>query len=574
MLANFLLVVFLLLVIAVWGHYGMFSALLHLLATIVAGGLALALWEPLVLGLLMKVAGLTEYAWGVGLLGPFVVLLILARLTFDKLVRTDMEFPQLADLIGGGFFGLVSGTLTLGLAVIGLGFLPLGNEIAGHKPLAVDGRGQVVRNDRLLIPVDQWAAAFFTRLSGGSFYSGHPLASWMPDLDLRAELFRLHPDVNATIAANPELISLGSYFSHLLPLANVDPIIERTLKSTSSDQMVMIETVVSDSEDTYVWPPFDTDRRLRLAPTQVRLLAHHPPGRTREHAPTALVFVDARGVRQFVPIDSHDVLADSTPAGKQIVGWVFLLPDTQNPKFLLFRQLRLKLPPLHEAQADTRAVTNALGTPKTVLDAEARTKADTEAKLASGQVDQSIGPPVGGVKAGFQPVQPKLTSELPQMINRNKSARLVIRNRLIHSGHETIRPPRSHTPRDLQVRHIYVPSDQVCIRLELQTETVHSTLGRARAMAAKLHRMYLTDDLGIRHEPIGYIWHKGNGDQEINIPKQQSISSAMQLPTDAMSEGDALYLYFSPGRNVTIISYTLGPRDWNLTPPINLRKNP
>ena len=93
-------------------------------------------------------------------------------------------------------------------------------------------------------------------------------------------------------------------------------------------------------------------------------------------------------------------------------------------------------------------------------------------------------------------------------------------------------------------------------------------------MAAKLHRMYLTDDIGIRHEPIGYIWHKGNGDQEINIPEQQRISSAVQLPTDAMSEGDALYLYFSPGRNVAIISYTLGPRDWNLTPPINLRENP
>jgi len=581
MLANTLLVILLLLIMAVWGHYGMFSALLHLLATITAGALALALWEPLVLGLLTKVSGLTEYAWGVGLLGPFVVLLILARLAFDKLVRADVEFPQIADLIGGGFFGLVSGTLTLGLAVIGLGFLPLGTEIAGYKPLVVDGRGQVERNDRLLIPVDQWAATFFARLSGGSFYSGHPLAEQMPDLARRAELFRLHPDMNATVTANPDLVDLGSYWTHPLPLADVHPIIDHTLTSsdTSLDQMVMIETIVSDSQDTYVWPPFDTDRRLRLAPTQVRLLTRRQPGGTQVHAPRALVFVDARGVRQFVPVDSGGVLAESTPAGKQIVGWVFLLPEGRDPQFLLFRQLRLPMPPLSEARTEARVVTNALGTPKAVLDAEAKARADAKAAaaavgLGTGDGPVSLAPPVGGVKTGSQPERIRLTNELPSMINSNKSARLEIHNQMIYSGRDTVRSPTSRTPKNFQVRRIYVHPDQACIRLKLDTETVYSTLGRARALAAKVHSMFLTDDVNQPHAPIGYVWRKGNGDQEINIPKQQRISSAVQLPTDAMSEGDALYLYFAIGRNVSIISYTLGPRSWDLTPPINLRTNP
>ena len=111
MIANILLFTYLALIVSLWGHYGLFSAFLHLLVTIVAGALAWAIWEPLVLNLLIKYQPHT--AWGVGLLGPFILLLIVIRVIQDRLVRTNMRFENLTSMIGGGFCGFLIGVLTV-----------------------------------------------------------------------------------------------------------------------------------------------------------------------------------------------------------------------------------------------------------------------------------------------------------------------------------------------------------------------------------------------------------------------------------------------------------------------------
>ena len=37
-----------------WGNQGLFSAILHLVCVVVAGAVALGLWEPLVVGVLLR----------------------------------------------------------------------------------------------------------------------------------------------------------------------------------------------------------------------------------------------------------------------------------------------------------------------------------------------------------------------------------------------------------------------------------------------------------------------------------------------------------------------------------------
>ena len=128
---NLLLTAFILGMGYMWLSYGLFSAFIHLIAVICAGALALAIWEPFTLGVLMDLNA--HLAWGVGLLAPLGILLLLIRVGTDKAVPDGIKLPRLVDTIGGAVFGLISGVLTAGLIVIGLGFLPLAPGTIGVR---------------------------------------------------------------------------------------------------------------------------------------------------------------------------------------------------------------------------------------------------------------------------------------------------------------------------------------------------------------------------------------------------------------------------------------------------------
>ena len=54
MIINFIILGFVLFMAYWWGNQGVFSAVLHTAAVIIAGALAFATWEPICIGLAMK----------------------------------------------------------------------------------------------------------------------------------------------------------------------------------------------------------------------------------------------------------------------------------------------------------------------------------------------------------------------------------------------------------------------------------------------------------------------------------------------------------------------------------------
>ncbi len=123
MILNFVVIVFVLLIGYWWANQGLFSAVIHLLCVIVAGALALALWEPIGVGLFMKGSWFVSYAMGVALVGTFAVTLFGLRLASNLLIPGNLEFPKWANLAFGYPVGLFAGVLTMGITVIGLGML-------------------------------------------------------------------------------------------------------------------------------------------------------------------------------------------------------------------------------------------------------------------------------------------------------------------------------------------------------------------------------------------------------------------------------------------------------------------
>src|SRR5262249_3026843 len=118
----------------IWLTRGFFSSLIHLVCTIIAGAIAFAAWEPISYwflesspngGFMSFIAGI---AWGLGLVIPFSVSLILLRLVVDKLLPANVVLEPQLDYIGGGVCGVLSGAITAGILVISLSFFRLDSD--------------------------------------------------------------------------------------------------------------------------------------------------------------------------------------------------------------------------------------------------------------------------------------------------------------------------------------------------------------------------------------------------------------------------------------------------------------
>ncbi|MEL7087582.1 MAG: hypothetical protein AAGL98_03940, partial [Planctomycetota bacterium] len=367
MILNLIIVAFVLGMAIMWATYGLFSAFLHLLVVIVSGALAFAFWELLTYELLMGFMPL--YAWGVGLVAPFAVFVIVFRVVLDKYVKGNMQFPGLADQIVGGAMGACSGILTAGVALIGIGFLPLPPAIAGWQPYEVQSDGTVVPapGGKLWISVDTMAANFFGRLSNGAFHpaSSTPLAGYLPHVDQQAGVSRLAKfyDANQSVVASPGTVTATAvltFAGEAVPGAEpvVNDYVVGSLKTTGSPGLGRLVAVQTN------WKKeggatYDTDSVLRVPPTQIRLhvIADGVGGRLL--APVAFAKQNAGGVTEFFRVIDNQTLASSTFPEENIT-WFFAAPAGTRPNFLLARNTRVALPAAADA-GDGQALAPLLG---------------------------------------------------------------------------------------------------------------------------------------------------------------------------------------------------------------------
>lgn len=178
----------------IWMNRGFLSALLHMVCTIAAGAVAFAFWEPLahlLIGMAPESGFMTVtafIAWGAALLAPFGVALLLFRYIADTVVKSNVKPLPIADYVGGGICGAVSGAITVGILVIGMGFMPLGTGFMGYRPVNYTESGQasgsLERAGGLWIPVEKLTAGLYGRLSETTLRTGEPLAEWYPELDV------------------------------------------------------------------------------------------------------------------------------------------------------------------------------------------------------------------------------------------------------------------------------------------------------------------------------------------------------------------------------------------------------
>ncbi|MFO0831382.1 MAG: hypothetical protein U0637_06005 [Phycisphaerales bacterium] len=208
------------LVAFVWSTRGFYNALIHMLCTLIAGAIAFAVWEPASYFLLSAMGKgsmgtiLESCAWGLGLAVPFGVSLAVLRGITDSTLRGNILVTTAVNYAGGGVCGLIIGTITSGILIISVSNLRVASEFMGYQPYRYDNNGNLVRQDRLIFPVDEITAGVYNALSERAFASAEPLARWHPDASQEGGAMRVsYNEGAARNTIRPNEVTLESRFT-------------------------------------------------------------------------------------------------------------------------------------------------------------------------------------------------------------------------------------------------------------------------------------------------------------------------------------------------------------------------
>jgi uncharacterized membrane protein required for colicin V production len=144
---------------------GLFTAVTMLVNVLAAGLVAFNFWEPL--ASLFGSGALKPYADILCLTFLFCITLVVLRTITNNLNDTQIEFPQVAQVLGGGAVGLLTGYLLSGFLTCALETLPWGQHFLDFEPRTESESGL-----RSIMPPDRVWLAMMHRASTHSFARG------------------------------------------------------------------------------------------------------------------------------------------------------------------------------------------------------------------------------------------------------------------------------------------------------------------------------------------------------------------------------------------------------------------
>ena len=322
-----------------WSNEGAFSGLMHLICVLVAGAMALALWEPLLFDLMYVNGAFGGLMPGLILIGTFMIALVLLRKGADLAAPEAAFMPEGIDAVVGGVFGACAGLLTVGILLVGIGFIHQPLEILGYRgwnrQSTADMRQGLVAKPAagLWVPADTLAIKLYEFVSLTTLKpdipGAAPLAVANPDLDRLAWLIRdtVTDDKSrlGSTVMNPEAVTIAGTF--------------RADAEDGSGSFLLVTLKISKSG-------FDFKGSLVLPSSQVRIIGtlkgetqtYHPaawgqPGSKEEDA--AIVF------RAF---DAEDRFATSpTARGDADLRLVFAVDSGFQPNYIQLRGTRFPL---------------------------------------------------------------------------------------------------------------------------------------------------------------------------------------------------------------------------------------
>lgn len=166
--------------------FGLFSGVLNLFAVAIATVTAVGTFD--VLGGWLANQGLSaSYAGATALVGVFVITLALLRTFSDLMIRGNVKLPSGVDWAGGAVCGFISAQLIVGVMLLGVLMLPLGNDVLGFTRFdrtggTTDRKLNDYQQGSLWLGQDKFVSGLTAILSNGALSSGTKFDQVYPDL--------------------------------------------------------------------------------------------------------------------------------------------------------------------------------------------------------------------------------------------------------------------------------------------------------------------------------------------------------------------------------------------------------
>jgi len=512
-----------------WANQGFFSSLLHFVSVVCAGAVALAVWEPLVLGVLLKNWGTDNYAWGGALVIVFVVALLLFRVAYDRLAPNNVTLPQWADQAFGGLFGAGSAVITIGILMLGVGFTQSVNEILGLQFHTRENRG--ITNDHdgeesLWLPAHRWTVAFYEFLSDGAMrpdFTGRPLAAVYPDLDVQAfSLIRdSYNDGRAKITIVPDAVTIENV--------------------TQGPDRYYVDITVNDKG-------YDHAQQFVMSSAQIRLLAYadgriggnvsvgHPDRWKQQVKSDSGAFIEKRF--QFddtshyitsIPGQTETTFQVEFPIGQN----KFQIKPGYIPRFVQIKGVRFELP-----HPNTWGEIAGMGSaPLGAGDGAGRTDVDASAPMAA-----------PGDIAKRSDIRPINNATINNLLGLDHE------NRFLVEGRQIFPPGGRGGNRDTRIKGVFATPGTQIVQVDVSRSSSASMYpARDGAGGAPV----LVDSQGREYFAKGYIYTNPD-EYEISITPSQKIRSVKSLPDLPTSDTHKLRLIYEITEGVTIVAFKIG----------------
>jgi len=501
-----------------WANQGLFSAILHLVCVVAAGAIALAFWEPVTVGFLLRGSGFDSYAWGVSLIGMFAITLLVLRVIMDKVIPANVKVPHWANFAFGLPVGAMAGILTMGIFLIGAGFIQSTREIMGFVGYGRSpGKGsRIEKMDTLWLPVHSITAGFYELVSANSLYptfNNTPLQAYYPNLDLQA----------ASLIRDSYSNGRGK-----VSLKPSDATIQRLLHSPDSGKYAVSVMFNAGSRD--------FGEQLTVSSAQIQLIGRNPKNK---NAKAKVAFPDEwtqySGHHRFDDI-SHFVSSEPGQSQSQTV-LEFKVSDLsgQDPAFIMIRGTRYRLPALEEvSQADFVQIRGgaavSMGGNFTLIET---------APSIQEQVEQS--PEIRPVSASIN----------------QKPAGLELTDRFISGGEGefNVGGGGGRPSPKLEIRGIWEPAGTRIVQVSVSRGGPASIYDLGAAENAKI---VLVDANGRGYQPVGYIHIKPDNKTTIKVDFQNYVPMLRDIPALPTSNTHTMKLLFAVTEGAVVRGLMIG----------------
>lgn len=534
---SLLCLLLLLAVTIVQATHGFFSALIMTVLTLCCGAAAIGMHEWVAQNWLIPLWR-PDYAYALALIVLFGVPLVLLRLGFDLLIRRACLLPNWVDRLGGGFCGLITAFMVVGMAAFSVQNLPFGETVVGFARVDVPLRQQSgdepapkppdpLAERNLWFSPDRFAVNAAALLSSGVFSGGEVFAQVFPDLVQSAGWTNaVHREVSRTAQAGsvnivrtatvPFVYNFTQGDDRRNVQSNYEPVEPR-----SGHEFRMLRVSLLDGAR-------DARRSHVFTLRQFRLVGRRgAEGMFHQAFPMAIQQADAtqptnRHIRAIQtqwgmwPV-INDVFSPREGNNEQ-VEIVFELPTGFQPLFLEYKRgartpvsfdmREPSRPGRGDAPQDTAEpeaapsssdpTAGAVPPPETAPDGRRRRRGADETVPTSGSGGRVRGATTRTGRSFFG-------DELPVSLKSYRAVRAPARERgRLSDGHLVGEVALQDEGSDAEITNFHVPSDKRLLQLNVARLRARSGLGRALETAVSTVQNFVVQDSnGNRYEMVG-----------------------------------------------------------------------